>query len=144
MVEPVTTAVLATGAVKVAGDFLAKAAEGSATKLGEMATEGASHGGLALWRKVKDAVTRRGAGRAVERFEGAPNDSRFRDALAIELEEALDAEPGLRDEVRALIDQLGGTRVVIDQTATQTGNDNASVQSAGNQNVVNVHGRRGS
>jgi hypothetical protein len=128
--DPVT---LAGTAVALVGPYVAKGAEELAKKAG----------GEVVPRVVKqlwDAVRGRLAGKeALADVEAKPDDQRRWAALELQLEKALEADPGFRDAVAKLVSDIPEEkRAAIQQIANVTGDRNVTTQIAGGGNQVNV------
>jgi hypothetical protein len=128
--DPVT---LAGTAVALVGPYVAKGAEELAKKAG----------GEVVPRVVKqlwDAVRGRLAGKeALADVEAKPDDQRRWAALELQLEKALEADPGFRDAVAKLVSDIPEEkRAAIRQIANVTGDRNVTTQIAGGGNQVNV------
>jgi hypothetical protein len=87
-----------------------------------------------LWDKVKAKL----AGRdALVDLEASPDDGDAPAALRLQLKKALEADPGFRAELAALVEEIkakGGDRII--QSANVTGDHNVTTQIAGSGNVV--------
>jgi hypothetical protein len=123
---------LAAAAVTLVGPFAAKGAEELAKKVGSEV------GGRVV--KLWDALKAKLAGmEALIDVEAKPDDQRRWSALELQLEKALEADPGFRAEVTRLVEAIPEEkRAAIRQIANVTGDQNVTVQTAGAGNQVNV------
>ena len=118
---------LAAAAITMIAPYLAKAGEAAAEKAGEGAAEAA--GKVLSWLRAKLSGEAR---EALERVEGNPASEGRKAVFKEELAKALEADPGLAEELRALIPEDALQRVTMNQTI---GGDNvkaAQVQGSGN------------
>jgi hypothetical protein len=124
---------LATAAMALVGPYLVKGAEELAKKVG----------GEVVPRVVKqlwDAVRGKLAGKeALADVEAKPDDQRRWSALELQLEKALEADPGFRDSVAKLVSEIPeDKRTAIQQIANVSGDRNVTTEIAGAGNQVNV------
>jgi hypothetical protein len=126
---------MAATAVALVAPYLAEGAKELAKKVGGEA------GGRVV--KLWDAVKGRLAGKeAVADVEAKPGDPRRWRALEVQLEKALAAEPGFREELARLIEAIPEQeRSAIQQIAAVTGDRNVTAQVAGSGNQVNLGSR---
>jgi hypothetical protein len=127
--DPVT---LAGAAVALVGPYVAEGAEELAKKVGGEVGSRV----VKLW----DAVRGKLAGKeALADVEAKPDDQRRWAALELQLEKALEADPGFRDAVAKLVSDIPeDKRAAIRQIANVTGDRNVTTQIAGGGNQVNV------
>ncbi len=90
--------------------------------------------------KLWDALKAKLAGKeALADVEAKPDDRRRWSALEVQLEKALEADPGFRGAVAKLIEEIPEEeRAAIQQIANVTGDQNVTIQIAGAGNQVKV------
>jgi len=115
----------ASAAVGFLAPYLVEAAKGAAKKVGENSVTGA--GKLLGWMRGK--LTGRGK-QALDDLEQRPESAGYQAVLSEHLAEQLEAEPGLRDELRSLLPATV-------QVQTVQGAGAKGLQISGNGNVVN-------
>jgi hypothetical protein len=123
---------LATAAVALVGPYVAKGAEELAKKVG------GEVGSRVV--KIWDALKGKLAGKeALADVAAKPDDQRRWAALELQLEKALEADPGFRAEVTRLVEAIPAEqRAAIRQIANVTGDRNVTTQIAGEGNQVTV------
>ncbi len=134
MVEPVTTT-LAAAAVGYLAPYLAEAGKEGAKKIGGAAADGA----VRLLGFLKDKLRDTEGERALAEVEAQPGDQLNQAVLQKHLRDRLAADPGFRDELRALVEAL--PEPTAEQKMAIQGNQNVGVQAAGSGINVNVGGR---
>ena len=123
---------LATLAVTTVGLLGAKAVEAIGGEAGKRVVGD-------LWDAVKARLTRPAAQEAIEDFEARPEDENRQRALVRQVEKALEADPGFREELTKLVEAIPAEqRAAIQQIANVTGDRNVTTQIAGGGNQVNV------
>ena len=125
---------MAATAVALVAPYLVEGAKELAKKVGEEA------GGRVV--KLWDALKSRLSGKdALADVEAAPGDQRRWAALEVQLEKALNEDPGFRGELARLIEAIPAEqRMAIQQIATVSGGS-ASVQNVGSGNQINLGSR---
>ena len=122
---------LAVAAINMIAPYLAKAGEAAAEKLGEGTAEAA--GKVLGWLRAKLGGR---AKEALDELEAAPADSDNQADLRKQLKKALEADPSLAEELRALIPEDALQRVTMNQTISGDYAKGAQVQ--GSQNDVKI------
>ena len=92
---------------------------------------------IKLYDTVKAKLTGAAAQEALTDFEAKPEDTRAKGALELQIEKAIEADPGFGKTLAALVEEIkakGGDALV--QTANVTGDENVTTQIAGSGNVV--------
>ena len=123
---------LAVTSVALVAPYVAKGAEELAKKVGGEVGSRV----VKLW----DALKAKLAGKeALADVAAKPDDPRRWAALELQLEKALEADPGFRAELAKLIEAIPAEqRAAIQQIANVTGDRNITTQIAGGGNQVNV------
>ena len=123
---------LAAAAVTLVGPYVAKGAEELAKKVGEEVGSRV----VKLWDALKAKLPAGGAGKPRVEAGGRAASSRRSE---VELEEALEADPGFRAELAKLVEAIPEQdRAAIRQIANVTGDQNVTVQTAGAGNRINI------
>ena len=128
MMDPVT---LAAAAVGYLVPYLPVLAEGAAKKIGENVPESA--GKLVSWLRGKLSA---GGQEALDDLAKQPGDDFTREALKRKIAEAVQADPRLAEELRALLP--ADARPLIAQNQTVSGAGAKAAQVAGNHNTTSV------
>jgi hypothetical protein len=123
---------LAGAAVALVGPYVAKGAEELAKKVG------GEVGGRVV--KLWDTLKAKLAGKeALADVEAKPDDQRRWSALELQLEKVFEADPGFREAVAKLINEIPEEkRAAIQQIVNVTGDRNVTTEIAGSANQVNV------
>jgi hypothetical protein len=127
MVEPVTAA----AAVALVAPYLAKAGEAAAEKVGEASAEAA--GKLLGWMRTK--LTGR-AREALDDLEKAPGSEDNQADLRKQLARAIEADPALAGELRALIPAEGMEGGAMVQNVGAAGAKAVQVRGSGNRTTI--------
>ncbi|MEM7225804.1 MAG: hypothetical protein AAF495_22690 [Pseudomonadota bacterium] len=123
MIDPAS---LAAGAVGFAAAYLGKIAKRVADDSADLAAKK-----ITAWIKGK-----LGEEEAVAELEAAPESEGARLMVQGALLARLEAEPGLAEELAALLEQA--ERAGATQKIAQSGDSNVGVQVTGNQNQINI------
>ena len=79
---------------------------------------------------------------AVAELEKSPEDAGSQTLLQIVLKKELTANEALRDELIALLKDIGPEAPAVHQEAMQTGDDNINIQIVGSGNRVGIPGKK--
>jgi hypothetical protein len=125
---------LAGSAVALVAPYLAEGGKELAKKVGGDVGDRI----VKLYDKVKAKLTGVAAKEALADLEAKPEDERRKAALELQLEKALGANPGFRDEVAKLVGEIKaiGGRDVTTQIAHASGQGHKVVQIKGSGNTV--------
>jgi hypothetical protein len=125
---------LAAAAVALVGPYIAKGAEELAKEIGKEAAPKV----MKLWDTLKGALTKRGAGGAVQDFEQQPEDADAQGQLRIQIKKSLSD-----DELRGVIQQLVAEAEAalpadnaVKQYVNQVGSGNVANEIAGSGNTI--------
>lgn len=140
MPEPVTTFMIAQGALQLLSPYLAEAAKGGAGEMGKGMTSALGSAAAKLLGEIRARLAGSRERPALDRYEAAPNDAARRGALEYALEHALDADPDWRKTVEGLIDRLQTEVNSSVQTMHIEGSGNVTSQLSGAGNHVTIHG----
>ncbi|HEU0097289.1 MAG TPA: hypothetical protein VFQ67_00810 [Allosphingosinicella sp.] len=124
-------AALITAAVALVAPYLAKAGESAAEKVGEASAEGA--GKVLGWMRAK--LTGR-AKEALDDLEKAPGSEDNQADLRKQLARAIEADPALAEELRALIPAEAMEEGAMVQNVSGAGAKAAQVRGSGNRTTI--------
>jgi hypothetical protein len=126
---------MAATAMALVAPYLVEGAKELAKKVGGEAGQRVVN----LWDAVRGKLASR---EALADVEAKPGDPRRWQALEVQLEKALAADPEFRSELARLIEAIPAEqRTAIQQIASVTGDRNVTAQVAGSGNQVNLGAR---